>query len=124
MDEKLRPDEKDSIVAVLNMLPFVVWDRASFSILPRLGQDKRREFWLMVYGWIDREDAYKDFIVMDFVLKKGIIEANILTTSSAKYSEEAVKIIYGEDRKHNACFRIENLNGIERCVKHKLEVSK
>ena len=116
-DEELRTSEKELIANTLNRLPFVKWDRASFLLSPRIGKNRRRELWLAVFGWIDREDSYKDFIVLDFQLINGTLRPAVFSCSSSKFSEQAVKIIMGADINHNSCFRVESIVGVEKCIK-------
>jgi hypothetical protein len=113
----LRATEKEWIAQTLNKLPFVNWDRASFLVPPHIRKNRERGFWLVVFGWIEREDAYKDFIVVDFEIGEHGKLAGVLSCSSKQYSEEATKTIMGEKVQHNSCFRAENIGGILNCVK-------
>jgi hypothetical protein len=61
------------ISSVLNRFPEVAWDRWA-------GDEDR----LVVFGWIDREDGFKDFMTVRF--DDGDLVT--FTTSSARYSKE------------------------------------
>lgn len=117
---ELRPSEEEWIASTLNKLPFVIWDRASFLMPPYIAKDRIRRWWLAVFGWIEREDAYKDFIAIDFEIhpQYGRI-AGVISTSSKKHSKEAVELIMGKQAPHNDCFRVEEITGVRNSVKQK-----
>lgn len=118
MDENaLTTSEREWIASTLNKLPFVSWDRMHFLSPPRIEERNCRGFWLAVFGWIDREDAYKDFIILDFQITKKKMWASVFSCSSKKFSEEATKIIMGEGTEHNDCFRAERISGIKNSIK-------
>lgn len=75
----------------LNKLPFVMWDRYAET-----------ENIKAYYGWIDREDKYKDFVALFF--EKGMVW---YLTSSAKYTHEINRRL-GMDDSHADCQRIED----------------
>ena len=118
---RLRETEKIWIASNLNKLPFVKWDRLSYLIPPRIEKDRSRGLWLVVFGWIDRKDAYKDFIVVDFEVVNKTPRVGVIQCSSKEYSEVAIKLLLGveETIKHNSCFRVEDIGGVENCVKLK-----
>ena len=60
----------------MNTFPEVAWDRFT-----------ERPNGMTVYGWIGREDAYKDFMVIIIDLAGRSYNIRFLT-SSARYSEE------------------------------------
>ena len=64
--------------------PFVEWDRYLLC-----GCDKGD--FTRVYGWIDREDNYKDFVVLDFLHRSR--EVVYICSSSSEYSERICTII-------------------------------
>lgn len=77
--------------SILNLFPEVSWDRFSGDF---------RE--LTVFGWIDREDQYKDFLVLLF--NNGRLEKFV--TSSAKLSKEfSSRVSFN----HAPCRRVEEV---------------
>ena len=85
--------------------PFVNWDRYVDS-----------EKAITIFGWIKRDDNYKDFVIIEF--SKEDYEVNIWATSSAKHSETMGKILL-PDSKHNECKRVEHNFNVKNCVKIK-----
>lgn len=86
------------ILNTLNLFPEVSWDRY-VETGPGM---------TMFYGWIQREDAHEDFIILWF-------ETHVCTqmfTSSAKYTEE-----FSERLKfsHSGCKRVESISWADRC---------
>lgn len=77
----------------MNTFPEVTWDRFT-----------ERPNGLMVYGWLDRADAYKDFMVILVDLVGRHFEIRFIT-SSARYSEEFSRRSGGT--KHIACRRVQ-----------------
>ena len=78
---------------ILNLFPEVTWDRYAGDY------DN-----FVIYGWIDRDDQYKDFLVMEF--EEG--QATSFTTSSAKYSKDFSERL-GWQEFHSDCKRVENI---------------
>lgn len=64
---------------------------------------------IFVYGWIARKDGDRDFVVLDMTQKKDALYCNTFVTSSAKYSREIMKHIYGNDESHTDCKKISEL---------------
>ena len=62
----------------LNKLPDIKWDRIS-----------QKQGHIYAFGWIDREDSYKDFFMIDFV--KG--EPVSYCSSDSKYNFKYSKIL-------------------------------
>ena len=96
-----------AVEKVLATLPFVLWDRFT------------RGDWdgapLIIYGWIERElDAYKDYVQLE-LQEDGTVYA--VTTSSAKYSKEITKILFGDDEDHNDCVRVQEWFEIPNSIK-------
>lgn len=93
----------------LAKLDFVSWDR--FTI----GTDPDRGTAINVYGWIDREDEYKDFVVVTFYVDtdNGLIS---YVTSSARWTDEIARRLFGTSCGHNECRRVEEYFGIENVV--------
>lgn len=83
---------KDYIESILNIFPEVAWDRYIDD-----------ESGYIFYGWIDREDSYKDFMVIEMDKDGGYY----FITSSAKYSAEFLQRI-NPDSIHSDCIRIES----------------
>lgn len=87
--------ERKWIKETLDKLSFVKWDRYI-----DLGN------YLEIYGWIDRDDDYKDFVLLEFNLKTK--EGYCLATSSSKYSKEISKLLDEEDE-HIDCVSVKKL---------------
>lgn len=87
------------ITETLNKFPEVKWDR--------FGGDLHA---LGIYGWIDREDGKRDFILIAFM--DGV--ATSMGTSSAKFSAVFADRL---DLTHGPCNRVEdhfkNVNAIK-----------
>ena len=90
--------KKQVIEKVLKDLYFVNWDRY-------FGDEKCLTF----FGWINREDKYKDFVVLDFYGKEISF-----ATSSKKFSSEIADILHQE---HSECKRVEYFTSIENVIK-------
>ena len=90
--------EKYAMEKVLKKLNFVNWDRY-------FGESNKLTF----FGWIDREDNHKDFVVLDFS-GKYIWWA----TSSKKYSKEIADIL---NQKHSECKRVEHFCDLPNVIK-------
>jgi hypothetical protein len=84
----------ESIAEVLKIFPEVEWDRTAGSRASRV-----------VFGWVDRDDDLKDFVVLTF-MGDGRVG---MTTSSAKHSLEFHKRLFGDDRGHSNCKRVEDV---------------
>jgi len=63
---------------------------------------------VVVYGWIDREDQYKDFVSIEFNTRQKLVAR--YDTSSEKYTEEIADIL---DMNHSQCFRVEHKFAID-----------
>lgn len=81
------------IEKILSQFPEVKWDRFV-----------REKTYFLAYGWIDREDSYKDFMMLEF---RGSVPQNFMT-SSKKYSEEFHRRL-GFANPHNPCLRVEDM---------------
>lgn len=106
----MKPDFKQKIEETCNQFPFVTWDR--FVEWP----DWKDGLGVTVSGWIEREDQYKDYMVLDF-FDDGTVE---YMTSSAKYSQEIWNMLYGINlaSKHTDCKRVEDhFKGIIKSIK-------
>lgn len=94
---------REWIAGLLEQAEFVDWDRFVVATL-----DDGRQY-VDVYGWIDREDDYKDFVWTRFWPDN---DQRIMdyTTSSDEYSEELTRIWFGEEavEDHNECRRVEH----------------
>lgn len=71
-----------------------------------------------LYGWVEREDAYKDFVIITFTWGGNFT----YYTSSAKYSKIFHERIHGEGAEgHTECERVEDffpkLNNVVRLNK-------
>lgn len=90
---------KINIINILKKLYFVNWDRY-------FGEGENLTF----YGWIDRDDNYKDFVFIEFN------EGDYIThgTSSSKYSKKIAEIL-GTD--HSDCKRVEDFCNIPNVIK-------
>jgi hypothetical protein len=93
---------KHTVEETCNKLPYVRWDR----FVEWTGG-------LTVTGWIDRTDAYKDFVCVDFY-RDGRID---FMTSSAKYSLDLYKrITGGSGHGHRKCKRIEEHFAVDNAI--------
>ena len=82
-------------------LEFVEWDRYS------TGQwDEKRDY-LIVYGWIEREDDdYKDYV--ELRTWTGTDQINF-STSSSEFTELIYEILYDDNlENHHECQRVED----------------
>lgn len=91
---------KAAVEAVLRELEFVEWDRYH-----SFGEQ------VAFFGWINREDQYKDFVVIHWNPETARVEG--YHTSSAKYTE-AIGDILGIP--HSDCHRVEDKFAIENMV--------
>jgi hypothetical protein len=93
----------------MEKLPFVTWDR----YLP--GDDQ-----VGAYGWIPHGDGRFDFVVLH--MWQGWSTPQYWT-SSAVYSEEIARILYGDAEGHVSCQRVEwalpGLNNVVRSERGK-----
>ena len=82
-----------SLQAAMRALPFVEWDRTA-------GDD----YYRMVFGWIDRPDGARDFVVLQtFSDWDGHVHP---FTSSAKYTKEISRRLSGCGFGHVDCERV------------------
>lgn len=87
----------------LESLPFVQWDR----FIPF-------DDGISVYGWIDREDDYKDFLIIHFYPADRRLWWQ---TSSAERHDEIYEILHGEETENgNTCQRVEGRFDIENVI--------
>ena len=94
----------EKITGWLNKLPKVRWDRIS---------QKRGHTY--VFGWIDREDNYKDFFLVDFVRGEPVdyCTSNAKNLLALRYSK--ILGLY-----HQKCWRVEeSLKGVKNAIKNK-----
>lgn len=78
----------------------VRWDRCS----PSEGHE-------LVFGWIYRDDSKSDFVAIYW---EGGLRSAFVTgfvTSSAKFTREFSKAIFGTEAGHNDCKRVEDVFG-------------
>jgi len=92
--------KRNVIAQVLRKLSFVNWDRY-------FGEGD-----LTFFGWIDREDSYKDFLVLNFFSDGGIS----FSTSSAERTKEIADILNLE---HSSCTRVEYFCDLDNVIKEK-----
>lgn len=85
-----------SLEVALSLFPEVSWDRYTRDV----------DDTMMFYGWIDRDDSYKDFLILEFDENQHVER---FITSSAKYSEEFYTRLFGERKSHVPCQRVEDL---------------
>ena len=100
---------QDFIEEKLEFLDFVEWDRC-IQWREEDGPNVVR-----VFGWIEREDDYKDFVHLEFNADVDGFEVIFLGTSSSEYSEEI------NDRLHDGgeyahCHRVEDQFEVENAV--------
>ena len=98
----------DWISGLLADLSFVEWDRYTEGV----DNDQKR---YDVYGWIERDDEYKDFVVLTFWLSNRHVG---FITSSSKHSERIHNTIWGDGsvEHHNGCKRVEHATDIDNVV--------
>ena len=101
------------IASKLRAARFVEWDR--FTVDERDGYQH-----VDVYGWIDRDDEYKDFVWARFWPATEYFE---FTTSSAAYSERLSTLWFGEDGGHVKCRRVEDTFNVENAIALDREVA-
>lgn len=89
---------------ILESLYFVQWDRYVYD----------SEMYTF-YGWIERKDNYKDFLVLQ-LLKNGALPF-YYCTSSSRYSLEIAKILGFPSENHVDCERVENFIDIKNSIK-------
>lgn len=100
---------REWITDLLERASVVEWDR--FVVEDHDGTQCVR-----VYGWIDREDEYKDFVIARFWPDDEWLG---FTTSSDEYSEWLQAEWFGEDSldEHDSCRRVENAFSVENAIK-------
>ncbi len=76
----------------------VEWDRFT----------KTEDNYYVVYGWIKRHDGERDFLMIG-LWANDPPEDVFYTTSSAKYSMEISRVLYGSADDHNPCRKIEEI---------------
>lgn len=103
---------REAIAEKLAAVPIVTWDR--FIIQHRDGKQV-----VDVYGWIDREDEYKDFVWVRFH-EDGAME---YTTSSEEYTEYLTAKWFGKSETHAECRRVEDTFDIPNVVELREDVS-
>ncbi len=95
----MEQNQRNVISNVLKKLSFVNWDRY-------FGEVNNLTF----FGWIDREDNYKDFVILQFDKEKVI---NFIT-SSKEYTKEIAELL---NFTHTSCNRIEYFCDGENIIK-------
>ena len=108
-----RPNETEWVAETLKQFSYVNWDR--YTTGEYLQKDRQRFAWMQIFGWIDREDSYKDFVVIAFEITGVSRLVRHIMTSSARFSEE-INLAIGE-KEHNICERVEDLCDIPNTVK-------
>ena len=93
---------REWIEETLERLDMVEWDR--FVV----GEDPNAYGrYIEVYGWIDRPDEYKDFVLLTFY-PDNEEQLYGFTTSSDRYTKEIYRRMFGSDADdHNDCQRVE-----------------
>jgi len=91
----------------LAQLDFVEWDRYTG------GEWSEGRQYVTVYGWIDRQDGYKDFVE---IIRWGNGQL-YFTTSSAEHTEEIFEVLFDDSLdNHKECQRVENALDIDNVV--------
>jgi len=93
----------------LELLDFVQWDRCT------QWQEEYGPAVVRVFGWIERNDQYKDFVHLEFNADVDGFQVLFLGTSSKKYSQRINELLY-DDAVHVDCQRVENQFRIENAV--------
>lgn len=108
MKNKRSDVEKKPIIQKMKEMSFVKWDR-----LTRFKDE------INAFGWIERNDNYKDFVVLSQLKDGGFW----FITSSKNFSSLIHEIVFKRDSysiKHNPCERVEDVfKEIDNCVKLK-----
>lgn len=94
---KLTDQEREQITGKLNDFPEVNWDRAA-------GADSS---YGCAFGWIDREDERKDFMVLHWWKQDDGLDFSFTTSSAALSEEMARRLGHGDE--HADCERVEDL---------------
>jgi len=95
----MKESEKEWIKGILEKLEFVNWDRY-------FEWEGGRTF----FGWVERKyDAYKDFVLLDFIQGEEINFA----TSSKENSKKIADIL---NQEHSDCKRVEDNFDIKNCI--------
>lgn len=87
-----------SLMAIVGTVAPVTWDRYTYDNVS----------YYVVYGWINRPDGTRDFVLLAQDELAPAQEA-FYTTSSAKYSQAIATAIYGTSADHNPCRKVEEL---------------
>ena len=88
-------------------LDFVEWDRYTG------GRWSDNSSYVTVYGWVDREDEYKDFVEI-IRWDNGQL---YFTTSSAEHTEDIFEVLFEDSLdNHNDCKRVEDVLDIDNVV--------
>lgn len=98
----LLAENRQWVEDTLERVHMVEWDRFAVGNHPETGR------YIEVYGWIDRDDEYKDFCIIEF---QPETDENLIgyTTSSDEYTNEIYRCLYDlEPDDHNDCRRVEN----------------
>ena len=90
----------------MKKLPFVKWDR-----FIELGND------LDVYGWIEREDEYKDFVLFKYKYVQEEDDWEMSYSTSSDFYSKAIHDLLECEGLHNNCKRVEHSFDIENCIR-------
>lgn len=97
--------KKIFIENVLGRLDFVKWDRY-FEVGEEL---------ITFFGWIDKSESYKDFLVVDFWFReKELMSIGGFVTSSKEHSKRIANILGVE---HSVCERVENFCDLNNVIR-------
>jgi len=94
----------------LERVQMVDWDRFVTGLHPKSGR------YIKVYGWIDRDDEYKDFCIVTF---QPDTSENLIgyTTSSDEHTDKIYRSLFDvEPDGHNDCPRVENYLDVSNSV--------
>lgn len=100
------------ISAACNALPFVTWDRFVTGTLDG-------HSYVEIYGWINRADGQRDFVLIVSWTHWDSVE---YVTSSAKFSAEIGRILYGDKSDHNDCIRAADVFALDQTVERSQEL--
>ena|SRR3990167_4753775 len=103
----LTKEQSDFIEQCMMDLYFAQWDR----FIDYIDNNIRR---LRIYGWIQRKDNCKDFVMLEIF--PGDLTVSYLT-SSAMFTDEIGRILYGEAHPHEVCHRVESMFKINNSIK-------
>ena len=103
---------KDLMKQDMECLPFVKWDRFIHDL------NKKK---VVLYGWIDRNDTKKDFLIMEYRAQEGTKWSTGYMTSSAKHCKEINSALGMDEESRVDCQRVEDQFDVSNSIKMRTE---